>query len=74
VTAIDVLASLVEKLAGKPVEATDWRDLVRVRDHIDALLNAEANRRQIEPAHEPARVPKLPRARDAGSTPPDEAA
>jgi hypothetical protein len=42
----DIVDALARNLAGCPASLLTWQELLRVRDAVDRLLDAEVNRRQ----------------------------
>lgn len=62
--------ALARNVAGVPAALLGWQELLRVRDHVDRLLDAEVNRRQFSdlPAAGRTPVPQRPAATPGGAT------
>lgn len=73
----DLVDALARNVVGKPASACDWRDLTRVRDAVDELLNGTVNAAQnptvsastSPPAHAMARQEPRKRRSVSGPTP-----
>ena len=45
-----LIEQLCRDIAGKGAADCDWRDVIRVRDHVDRLLNRAIDERQFSSA------------------------